>query len=296
MSTDGRFKRQTSRWRVRLLALMAALGWVQAILGAAAPAAAAVALFAVVQGCSDPVAASAPHAWFIAIAGQSNAVGGGTDKAREPIADVPYREFVAGKNDYSIVIEHDWEPLATRAGGHHGLEFGFVWAATEAGDGPLAVEKYAVSGTALYRWSPPDGDIYPLALAHLRESQATCPIGRPYDALVWWQGEADGNPVTRAESYGSRLYTFTERLRSDLGLPDLPIVALRLRADSPRQYTAEERASLEADWREARPSVNLVVDLDDLPTKTDNVHYDTPSLDAAGRRVYEALAQRADAR
>ena len=223
---------------------------------------------------------------FVGIRGQSNAVGGGTE-ARTSIYAVPYQQLVYLDPDQLTSYQAQWGPTATRPVNHQGAEFGF--ADTSIADGAaLTLDKWAVSGSAIEMWLPSAGTLYPQSLAYSITSRNTCPGWRNYDAMFWWQGEADAGSLSDAANYGTHLGTLANAWRTDLQNPNLIVCAVRLRADSPMPYTAEERASLEA-WGASNPVLNRWVNVDDLPVKPDGIHYDWESLEIAGTRGYNKI-------
>jgi len=222
----------------------------------------------------------------IAIMGQSNAGGGGT-QVLSPIYEVPYRQYYSTDPDQIDVYVTDWGPTKTRTGDHLGAEFGFADRALDDGI-LLSIDKWAVAGTSIPRWLPSANDLYPQALAATVRGYNTSPIARKYDAIFWWQGEGDAGLLANALAYGTRLGVMSDAFRADWSNPNLIVCAVRLRADSPRPFTAEERASLEA-WSATNPALNRWINVDDLPVKPDGIHYDASSLIEAGKRGYDEI-------
>lgn len=226
-----------------------------------------------VLGCQpepiDSITAPTVHG---AILGQSNAVGLGLDPNRPPMPDVLWRQH-AGK------VDTDWGPLSTRPDGGFGAEFGIARAA-QADGYDVTLEKFAVGSTAL---SPTWLDeLGPEAIQYL--------AGENLNFVLWWQGESDALSQTSATSYGDNLIELVSRLRTELDLPELIVVAVQIRPKMVAYpFTVEERTSLET-WRASDPILNRVIDVDDLPVDPANhVHYMNDGLDEAGRRAWEAF-------
>ena len=102
--------------------------------------------------------------------------------------------------------------------------------------------------------------------------------------IIWHQGESDNDTALTAV-YMGKLKALIERLRRDLGRPDLPFVAGEIGYFDPPGFINRVIDSL--------PDVvsgTAVVSAEGLTDKGDNVHFDTRSARELGRRYAQAMA------
>jgi beta-glucuronidase len=102
--------------------------------------------------------------------------------------------------------------------------------------------------------------------------------------IIWHQGESDNNPAAAAV-YMEKLKALIERLRRDLGQPDLPFVAGEIGYFNTTTLINKVLDSL--------PDVvpnTAVVNAEGLTDKGDSVHFDTRSARELGRRYAQAMA------
>jgi hypothetical protein len=112
--------------------------------------------------------------------------------------------------------------------------------------------------------------------------------------ILWHQGEADSGKEDTARNYGARLAQMVKDLRTDLGAGEIPFVAGKL-----GEYLAREsKTGTPSFWPvvneqiAALPSLvphAAVADSTGLKPKSDNVHFDTPSLREFGKRYAGAM-------
>lgn len=81
----------------------------------------------------------------------------------------------------------------------------------------------AIGGTALSRWVK-GADLYENAVARAKIAAQAGVI----KGVLWHQGESDSSNKENAETYEARLTKMFKDLRSDLALPDVPIVVGQL--------------------------------------------------------------------
>ena len=106
--------------------------------------------------------------------------------------------------------------------------------------------------------------------------------------VLWHQGEADSRPG-RVEFYHGRLVDLFERLRRDLGNPDLPILVGQL-GRFPGADWSPERENVDSIHQLIAVSDSRVgfVSSDGLSSKEDLLHFDATGLDEFGRRYAAA--------
>jgi len=145
----------------------------------------------------------------------------------------------------------------------------------------------AVGGSPLKR-RVKGGDLYERAVTRARLAAQAGVI----KGVLWHQGETDSANEKFAETYESRLTNMFKDLRTDLGLPDVPIVVGQLGeflAESPNKYPYLETvrtAILHV------PSVLPKVGYADsagLAHKGDKLHFDAEAAKELGVRFAKAM-------
>jgi Carbohydrate esterase, sialic acid-specific acetylesterase len=142
------------------------------------------------------------------------------------------------------------EGLKKKYGADHSfgpeIFFGICLAEANPGDQFLLIKR-SVGATSLYgRWNP-DWDsakakvmgeekaapLYPDLIAYVREILSAYPKDS-YEicGMLWVQGEADGNVSgygpEPAKAYGQNIKNLITRVRTDLGVPDLPFMMFQV--------------------------------------------------------------------
>jgi hypothetical protein len=117
----------------------------------------------------------------------------------------------------------------------------------------------------------------------IEDSPEPCRIA----GIIWWQGEADAS-TANANVWAQKFSSLVSDLRVDLQNLDLPVVFVRLGEEAISSYTY---------WGQMRTQQNqmtmknlAMVNIDDLPTLSDKVHYATPSYLTIGERMADAIA------
>lgn len=140
-----------------------------------------------------------------------------------------------------------------------------------------ALVKFAVSSTRLdVHWLSqfPSGTattMYQDFIAQLKARRTE--LNRQYDGLVWIQGESDAGSASAANAYQANLGTFFTRVRTDLGLPNLPVFIQQL-----NRATSASTAVLRDTVRAAQAAYVLtdpnavLVNVDDIFLESDP-HY-----------------------
>ena len=151
----------------------------------------------------------------------------------------------------------------------------------------------AVGGTSIAAWMPggvddydPENHPYDVAVQKAREAQKS---GRIV-AVLWHQGETDAHRQT--PEYKEKLRTVIRNFRRDLNLSeDIPFIAGDLASFYKEPINAHIGIVDDAlkEMAETEPGVVLVT-TKDMTHRGDNLHFDTESLHALGKRYYEAYA------
>lgn len=173
------------------------------------------------------------------VAGQSNAEGADTHAAEvddfppfvgagAPQPDVLY--WYENGPTSSAFTSAGWIPLQPELQRKIlGPELTFARKVESAGRGPIAIVKSSCGGTSLaVDWDPgnPLGKrMYERTLALLRTALADLTsknVAWRLEGVLWQQGENDMLNATWVQEYGWRLTALIDRLRTDIGVPDLP--------------------------------------------------------------------------
>jgi hypothetical protein len=227
-------------------------------------------------------------------AGQSNMVGHGNTK------DLP--EELAGEAENVFQLRRKtWQPYTPK--GSFGPELAFMREMSKAWPGQkLGFIKVATGGTSLLDWDPDwtqeKADItggkktaYYTKLTEqikqAREQQDFEIVG-----MLWMQGGRDTKFEEAAKLYEENFRNFVARIRADTGVPDLPFLFGRTSYPGPRgglgghPHLALVQAAQEAVADEDKNIV--MVATKGLPTRGDNIHYDTKGQLELGQRLAKA--------
>jgi hypothetical protein len=221
--------------------------------------------------------------------GQSNMAGRGQVAAEDKT--VHPRVFMFNR-------ERKWAPAAdplhfdkSAAGVGPGLAFGKAMADRDPSV-RIGLVPCAVGGTSISKWLPGAKDSatgthpYDDAVARARAAVGDGVL----KGIIWHQGEGDSSAKS-APLYGERLAAFIERLRKDLGAPDVPFVAAGL-GDFVVSRNAEAGVVNQAMERLAGRVKNYAfVNSLGLKDKGDRLHFDAASARELGRRYAEAMAK-----
>ncbi|MEI6948370.1 sialate O-acetylesterase [Paraflavisolibacter sp. H34] len=101
--------------------------------------------------------------------------------------------------------------------------------------------------------------------------------------ILWHQGESD-NTRGRSALYLDNLKTLVRRLRTDLGLPDLPFVAGEI-----GYFNKDNYINPVVNQLPQQVPQTAVVSARGLTDKGDRLHFDTPSARELGKRYAAAL-------
>lgn len=239
------------------------------------------------------------------MAGQSNMVGGAPDPAPanlSPQSNILYQWRI--QRDVGVRNETTtWGPLKSlvgmNVGSSYGSELSFGNAMAARIPGKVAILKVAANGTSLAtRWMPGQNDSEALYAWMIEKVNSSLDQlrGLGYQptvaGFVWIQGEGDAGAQDRALAYGANLTTLVSALRTDLGVPNLPVVLNELHADVARVYRNEVRQGQRA-AAAADPNMHIV-NGDDLGLLSDSVHFLSTTHIEMGRRLADLLAPSAD--
>lgn len=162
------------------------------------------------------------------------------------------------------------------------------------------VDKLAINGSGLATlWLPttpvdavlPGGqNLHAVDLARLAAQETVC--GQRLGAYVWVQGEEDARTSNHSLAYQANLQAFYDALIAEY--PSLKFIFNKLHVDSIDSsdaggvFSANVRAGQVA-FAAANPGV-VMVDMDDVPLPTSDVHFAADSMVTLGNRLAEATA------
>ncbi len=227
------------------------------------------------------------------IAGQSNAVGGGTSERdlQESSVDQKVKFYYQhqSSSDGKIVNLKAQKITSKQTG--FGPEIGLARDLYANGYKKILIIKVAYGATDLHnQWKAPNGPLYtkyirgtvPRALRELKKQ------GHDYsiDGFYWVQGEADmywGN----GRYYKNDMINFISQVRKDLNKPNLKIIIAR--TNMPEAKPSERKLVRDAQVKVANTTPNVRwVNTDDLPL-SDNLHYSSRGQVILGQRFFEKI-------
>ena len=171
-----------------------------------------------------------------------------------------------------------------------GLGIAFGIAMADALRRPIGLVPAAHGGTSLEQWSETaknqgGSSLYGAMLERIRRA------GGRLRGVLWYQGESDTDQVADSLSYAGRFDRWIAALRSDTGMPNLPVAVVQIgRVLPPSAGPGRVRVPGWDMVREAqatlpgRTPVTAVTSAVDLPL-TDSIHIGTAGLIRLGRRL-----------
>ncbi|EYU25475.1 hypothetical protein ABFS82_03G039200 [Erythranthe guttata] len=149
--------------------------------------------------------------------------------------------------------------------------------------GVIGLVPCAAGGTNIEQWSRGGERLYNQLIQ--RAQAAMRGGGGVIRALLWYQGEADADDAGRAKNYKWKLEKFFTDVRSDLQLPQLPIIQVALASSKPGKYVDE--------IRKVQLGINLTnvicVDAWGFPLTGDKLHLNTDGEIQVGRLMADAF-------
>lgn len=234
---------------------------------------------------------------LILLIGQSNMKGRGF-MPEEPRHD-PRFLMMHLRNDAWYLARHPLhltgDPETFKGHDNAGVGPGLAFAETIATHDPKArigLIPAARGGSAIRLWGE-TGPLYREAIRKTKEALSQGPSGKTrLRAVLWLQGEADSK-VELLPRYPDALHSLVDRLRSDLGIPDLPFIAStigEMRPDTAEvKRTEMNKLLLDLPRQMAHTAC---VDARDLTGHIgDSVHFDTASQEEIGRRFAAKLIE-----
>ena len=214
------------------------------------------------------------------LAGQSNMAGRGVIEAqdKEPIPRV-----------YVLSKELEWKPAVDPL--HFdkppmvgvGLARSFARELVKANPtASIGLIPCAFGGTSLEEWKP-GGKLYNDAVTRARAAMKSGKLR----GILWHQGEADSGKEEDAKSYRERWTKVIGSMREDLNAANVPVVVGQLGEFYTGAFarTVDEQLAIIP----LQVPKTAFVSSAGLKAKSDNVHFDSPSLREFGRRYAHAF-------
>jgi len=244
----------------------------------------------------------------IAILGQSNARGSGSiasadtglllDQAFSPVR-MSCKLGVA--NTDPIVYDISLTDVALQPYQGSGVNMGFELSlgryivGTRGADAPY-VTKMAVNGQDIETMLPGAGvptnpkEMWLQLIEYLDASVGRA--GRPLDAVIWSQWEADATSDAKANAYSGNLDTFFAALRARYGNFRIWMIKANPNATGGGILASSRNIirTTQATWCGIGGNNAVLIDTDDLPLQTDNIHYHEDSYVIGGIRIAESIA------
>jgi hypothetical protein len=222
------------------------------------------------------------------LAGQSNMAGRGDIDAegRKPQPRV-----------YSLNQEKKWQPAVDPlhwdkpgAGAGIGKPFAELIAAKNPAIS-VGLIPTACGGSPISTWAP--GKYWEQTKSHpyddfLERTKRAMQDGT-LTAILWHQGESDAT-AKDAPEYEKRLTDLINRMRADLGVPELPFIIGQLGKFPAKPWNQYQEAVDAAQQAVAKKLKNVrYVSSEGLSSRGDNLHFNTPSLRTFAQRYVEAF-------
>jgi len=210
--------------------------------------------------------------------GQSNMAGRG-----DPQTVVPIRH-----PDVLMFRDGGWqtaeEPLHTDKPEIAGVGLGMSFATEVLKQTPYArigLVPCAMGGSPLRDWMP-GAELYTDAVALARRAMSSGSLA----GILWHQGEADSQGQANADSYGQRLETMINTLRSELDAETTPVIAGELGPFLADRDGMDFVETVNLHLRELQNVLPMYrcASADGLTDQGDQVHFDAESLRRFGVR------------
>ena len=237
------------------------------------------------------------------LAGQSNMDGRGLASELSDDQKKPMKQAIIFYRNPKTDGE-GWQPLSPKfslapkkyKGATFGMELGFAQAMIQAQpDTKLALIKGSEGGTNLRKdWKPgtkgnseSQGPLYREFIKTIQ--MATDKLTKDGDTytirgFLWHQGESDSKKGSK--QYHGRLEQLIDRIREDVGVPNLPAVVGEVFDNGKRDAVREAIQQV----AQASPTVGLVTS-DGTKTSDPGTHFDTASQLLMGNRYAEQIIQ-----
>ncbi|XP_076942784.1 putative carbohydrate esterase At4g34215 [Bidens hawaiensis] len=237
------------------------------------------------QKTDQPITTTKKHIFILS--GQSNMAGRGgvNNKQWDHVVpdDCKPDPSTIHRLNANLIYETAQEPLhadidaAKTCGVGPGMSF--ANAVKEYIKGVIDLVPCAVGGTAIKEWDKGQK----LYEDMVRRAKAAASSGGEIKAVLWYQGESDAMTEYDAECYKANMENLIQNIRSDLGLPSLPIIQVAIASGDEKYMEVVRKAQKAIDL----PNV-VCVDAKGLELKEDNLHLTTAAQVQLGHLLADA--------
>ncbi|KAL0438891.1 UNVERIFIED_CONTAM: putative carbohydrate esterase [Sesamum latifolium] len=175
-----------------------------------------------------------------------------------------------------------FEVKLTDVNGGLGLAFANSILVKNLSIGEIGLVPCAIGGTQIREWRR-GGPLYNQLLSR---AHAVLQGGGTIRAILWYQGESDTQRQEDAKLYKTRLAKFFTDIRSDLKLPELPVVQVALAAAEGPYMDDVRQAQLGIDL----PNMKCI-DAKGMKIGPDGLHLNTEGEVHVGQMMADAFAQ-----
>lgn len=227
--------------------------------------------------------------YIILLAGQSNMAGRGSISQLTPADTVTYSNIYSlNKDSVWVRAKHPlhWDKAEASVG--MGIAFAHKLDSLMGGNIKIGLVPCASGGTSINQWlsnsyfgNTGDYFLYSNLISRAKLAQNYGQI----IGMIWHQGESDSNGSSYS-TYQNRLQTFFKRVRTDLGLPNMPIVAGELGRylGTNPDYPRCDSINLSINRLKKKISHYNVATSEGLSSNKDNTHFNTASVITYGKR------------
>lgn len=132
--------------------------------------------------------------------------------------------------------------------------------------------------TSITEWQPGQ----PLYQALVSQTKAAeQKTGLKTNVLLYWQGEADDNPIENVQAWAGRFKSFVSAYRADIGNPDLPVIFVQI-----GDINNSQRTQLREEMANVHISNCVMIKTDGVPQNAN--HYFVSGYEEMGRRFFDA--------
>lgn len=222
--------------------------------------------------------------WIFFLTGQSNMAGRGLVTPADTVSH-PRILSIDKDNNWVYAKEplHPYEPNLT------GLDCGVSFAKTLLESVPddvtIGLLPCAVGGSSISQWLYDEEFRGVQLFSNFREKAALGTSVGIVKGILWHQGESDAHP-DRIPLYGQRLDSLFTAFRQVVGKNDLPIVMGELGtfSDSAEKNAQKAQINVVINSFANENENTFYIDLNDLTSKADLLHFDARSQRVMGER------------
>ncbi len=239
---------------------------------------------------SNVITAKTQKLLIVLLAGQSNMAGRGIYSELAPADTVTYSNILSlNKDSVWVRAKHPlhWDKSEAAVG--MGIAFAKKLADQMGGDVAIGLVPCAAGGTNLDAWINNDFFAYTLNVnlySNLITRANKAKQSGDIIGMIWHQGEANAGSADYT-GYQTKLKNFFVKVRTDLNIPDMPIVAGELGRYASYTYLNEINTVIN-ELTNSLPNYGVASSLG-LTPNSDNVHFTANSQITLGKRYADVF-------